>query len=144
LNLSDAELIARLTQTEDSFVERKSQADKTGWLKTAVAFANSTPIGLPAVLFIGVDNDGSIEGNVNAERAMQTFSDYVGSHAWPPIFTLPRSLIHDGRTCVAVIIPGSPERPHFAGRSCQARDADKGRFHAAICANGRVAEQQML
>jgi predicted HTH transcriptional regulator len=75
LHLTDAELIARLTMTEDSFVERKSQTDRAGWLKTVVAFANSTPIGLPAVLFIGVSDDGVVSANVDVEKTMQAFSD---------------------------------------------------------------------
>jgi hypothetical protein len=42
--LSDIDLAARLTDTEDHFTERKSKSDKGGWLRTTVAFANSTPI----------------------------------------------------------------------------------------------------
>jgi hypothetical protein len=137
LHLTDAELIARLTQTEDSFVERKSQSDKSGWLRTTVAFANSTPIGLPSVLFIGVSNDGQISANVDVEKTLQAFSDHIGAHAWPPIYALARELTHAGRSCVAAIVPGSVERPHFAGRAyvregTQTKDASMDQFERLI------------
>jgi hypothetical protein len=130
--------------TEDSFIERKSQTDKSGWLKTVVAFANSTPIGLPAVLFIGVSDDGVISASVDVERTMQAFSDYVAAHAWPPIFTLPRALTSQGNSCVAVIVPGSAERPHFAGRSfvrvgTQTKEASDEQFAALVASRSSKA-----
>lgn len=42
--LSDADLLSRLTAFEDSFVERKTIGDHKDWVKTAVAFANTAPI----------------------------------------------------------------------------------------------------
>jgi hypothetical protein len=50
IDLSDADL-SRLTTFEDAFVERKSPGETRDLLKTAVAFANSTPVGYPAILF---------------------------------------------------------------------------------------------
>jgi hypothetical protein len=146
LHLADAELVARLTQTEDSFVERKSQTDKSGWLRTTVAFANSTPIGLPSVLFIGVNDDGEISANVDVEKTLQAFSDHIGAHAWPPIYTVPRELTHVGRSCVAVIIPGSAERPHFAGRAyvregTQTKDASAVQFAELIASHNSKARE---
>jgi len=146
LNLTDAELIARLTQTEDSFVERKSKSDKGGWLKTVVAFANSVPVGLPAVLFIGVNDDGQIAESVDTEKAMQIFSDFIGEHAWPPVYSLARDLTHHGRSCIAVIVPGSPERPHFAGKAfvragTQTKEASDAQYTELIASrNSKVSE----
>jgi hypothetical protein len=114
---TDADLIAKLTAVEDQFVERKSKGDKGEWLQTTVAFANSTPIGYPAVLFIGVDNEGVIAENLKVEDLMKSFADHVSAKAWPPIYTAPHILTHDGKSCIAVIIPGSESRPHFAGKS---------------------------
>jgi hypothetical protein len=144
LHLTDAELVARLTQTEDSFVERKSQSDKSGWLRTTVAFANSTPVGLPSVLFIGASDDGQISANVDVEKTLQAFSDHIGAHAWPPIFTTARELTHAGRSCVAVIVPGSAERPHFAGRAyvregTQTKDASAAQFTTLIASRNSKA-----
>ena len=42
IDLSDQEILSRLTNFEDAFVERKSTGDMQDLLKTAVAFANST------------------------------------------------------------------------------------------------------
>ena len=114
---SDDDLIAKLTSVEDQFVERKSKSDKGGWLRTTVAFANSTPIGETAVLFIGVDNDGVITDNANVEDTMKSYSDTISNSVWPLIYTAPRVVTLDGKSCIAVIIPGSAERPHFAGKS---------------------------
>lgn len=66
--LSDQDLLARLNQFEDQFVERKTANDKSDWLKTVVAFANSAPVGYPAILFIGVRDNGTLEGDVNLDR----------------------------------------------------------------------------
>ena len=47
VSLSDADLLARLKNFKDHFVERKTSGDKRDWLKTVVAFANSAPNGYP-------------------------------------------------------------------------------------------------
>jgi predicted HTH transcriptional regulator len=54
MEISDHDLVLRLRSFEDAFVERKTSADSKDWLKTIVAFANTAPVGYPAVLFIGV------------------------------------------------------------------------------------------
>ena len=50
VNLNDADLLAVMKNFEDHLVERKTVKDHKDWKKTAVAFANSVPVGLPAVL----------------------------------------------------------------------------------------------
>lgn len=118
--LSDADLMAMRTDTENTFVERKPTRDKGGWLLTAVAFANSVPMDYPAVLFIGVNNDGTIE-NVNKDHDWEKFQMTVSkevSRAYPPIYCAYKLLSDDGEhKFLAAIIPGSPQRPHFAGKS---------------------------
>src|SRR5216683_2393750 len=52
-------LVLRLKSQEHDFVERKPRNQKGDWLQAAVAFANSAPIGWPAVLFVGVDDAGT-------------------------------------------------------------------------------------
>jgi predicted HTH transcriptional regulator len=76
IELKDEGLLLRLRNFEDNFVERKTSADSKDWLKTVVAFANSTPVGYPAVLFIGVKDDGTPEERtVNLDlRADAVFS----------------------------------------------------------------------
>jgi len=134
---SDADLIAKLTAVEDQFVERKSKNDAGGWLRTVVAFANSTPLGYPAVLFIGVSNAGEIFDGTNVENVMKSFADIITNGAYPPIYTAPHVLTYGGRSCIAVIIPGSVNRPHFAGRSyvrkgTQTEDASEVQFQELV------------
>jgi schlafen family protein len=132
---SSKELLARLRDTEDHLVERKSTGDKD-WLPAAVAFANSVPIGYPAILFIGVKDDGTIEGKANFETLQQTFNRELNK-AFPPIFYVPRVVQDEGKECLAVIIPGSSERPHFAGPSyvrvgAETRQASEQQFNVLI------------
>ena len=61
IEITDADLLLRLTNYEVHFVERKTSGDSKDLLKTVVGFANSAPIGYPAVLYIGVKDGGAIE-----------------------------------------------------------------------------------
>lgn len=116
VELSDADILGRLTTFEDAFVERKSTNDAGDVLKTAVAFANSTPIGYPAILFYGVTDKGEPEGKASLERLQRTISDKLAD-AYPTIYYLTKVFEKDGKQFLAVIIPGSETRPHFAGQS---------------------------
>lgn len=147
LMFSDIDLSARLADTEDHFTERKSKSDKGGWLRTTVAFANSTPIGYPAVLFIGVTDDGTITDNGSIEDLMKSFSSYVAEHCWPPIYTMPRVFTRSGKSCIAVIIPGSEARPHFAGNAyvrsgTQSLKASEEQYNLLIA--GRNSKTRLL
>jgi hypothetical protein len=115
---SNADLLARLRSGEDQFVERKTFKDQDGWLRTAVAFANSAPIGWPAILFVGVTDKGVVEpGAPNLEELQKKITSQI-SRAYPPIFTFPMRVTDDqGFQCLAVLIPGSENRPHFSGKS---------------------------
>ena len=113
--LSDKDILSRLKNFEDHFVERKRSSDnKREWLQAAVAFANSAPVGYPAVLFIGVKNDGSIEGTANLDSLQRSFSEIM-QEAYPPIYYLTRILAQEEKQFLAVIVPGSADRPCFAG-----------------------------
>jgi len=124
IELSDEDLLLRRRNFEDAFVERKVSSDSKDWLKTAVAFANSTPVGYPAVLYIGVKHDGTPEDKaVNLDSLQKTFSEKV-SIAYPPIFYFCKVLVVDAKQILAVIIPGSEQRPHFAGKSYVRRGSE--------------------
>lgn len=116
--LSDAELLIKLKATEDPFVERKTKNDIKDVLKTIVAFANSTPIGQPAVLFIGATDAGHVESSLNFDKAQKEVNKALGL-IYPDVFTRQRVFRDSvsGQECLAVLVPGSPERPHFAGPS---------------------------
>lgn len=144
--LKDEELLLRLRNTEDAFVERKIFSDSSDWLKTTVAFANSTPIGYPAVLFIGVKNDGTPEGkDENVESIMRSFGQRV-SKAYPEIYYFPRTLAVEGKEVLAIVIPGSEARPHFSGPSyvrvgSESRKASEGQFNRLLTSRNSKARE---
>jgi len=115
--LTEESLILRLRSTEHDFVERKPRGDKSGWLQTAVAFANSAPIGWPAILFVGVDDDGNPQqGTDKLEDLMKSVSDTL-DRAYPAIYRQVVPVHVGDLACLAVVVPGSESRPHFAGQS---------------------------
>ena len=61
MDVSERELLTRMRNFEDQFVGRKTSSDGKDWVKTIVAFDNSTPIDSFSLLFIGVRNSGEIE-----------------------------------------------------------------------------------
>jgi len=119
LQLSDEDLLSKTTDTENNFVERKTASNTQEWLEAVVAFANSCPIGYPGVLYIGVADGGQVERRnplTNFETLQKTLSKKLDS-AWPPIYYLAKILKKDDLEFLAVLVPGSPLRPHFAGHS---------------------------
>lgn len=136
LELSDSDLLLRLKNFEDHFVERKTSGDSKDWLKTVVGFANSAPIGYPAVLYIGVRDAGEIEDNLNLDSLQKTLGKKL-AHAYPPIYYLNKVLKEGGKQFLAVIVPGSAERPHFAGpaymrRGSETVDASESEFQSLV------------
>lgn len=134
--LSEENLILKLRSAEHDFVERKPIGQKGDWLQTAVAFANSTPIGWPAVLFIGVDDSGKPQRQGKLEDLEKQINGIL-EHAYPPIYRHIVPLHLPEGDCLAVIIPGSPSRPHFAGRSyvrlgAETREASEQAFGRLI------------
>ena len=117
VDLSEADLLARMKNFEDHLVERKTVRDDKDWKKTAVAFANSVPVGLPAVLYIGVRDNGEIEApQPNLDEAQKRFNTQM-TRVYPRIAYVPKIISDGGRQALAVIVPGSDLRPHFAGLS---------------------------
>ena len=84
-SLSEEALILRLRSTEHDFVERKPLRQKGDWLQVAVSFANSAPIGWPAALYVGVDDDGKPQ---IGRRAKQSYR-YMESGRFPPRWSSP-------------------------------------------------------
>jgi len=122
--LSERNLKIKLQGAEHDFVERKSKTSRGDWIQAAVAFANSAPIGWPAVLFVGVSDDGvpelvekssgpSLEAQL--ESLQKSISDTL-DQTYPPFYRFCIPLRLEAGGCVAVVIPGSDQRPHFAGR----------------------------
>jgi Schlafen, AlbA_2 len=138
-SITDEELLSRLGNTEDSFVERKRFSDDRQWTRTAVAFANSCPIGYPGILFIGVYDTGLLEtpkSPINLDSLQKTLAERLAD-AWPPLYFLPKVRRKDGQEFLGVLVPGSPQRPHFAGHSyirvgCETRKASESQFDNLI------------
>jgi predicted HTH transcriptional regulator len=111
---TDEELISLLRAGEDDFTERKSLGD---WHKdihkTLIAFANTRAVGLPSMLFIGVKNNGVLEGlgEKDVDSIQQRINDYR-RQILPPVQTFCRIIHPEGKRVLAVIVPGSANRPH--------------------------------
>ncbi len=124
VELNEPELLARMRNFEDHLVERKTIKDERDWKKSAVAFANSVPIGLPAVLYIGVWDNGEIETpQQNLDDVEKKFNRQM-EKVYPRIAYVPKIVTDNGRQALAVIIPGSDLRPHFAGLSYVRRGSE--------------------
>ena len=96
MNLSDADLLARMHNFEDHLVERKVAKDDQDWKKTTVAFANSVPVGLPAVLYIGVRNNGEIESpQVNLDEIHKRFNQRM-QRVYPRIAYVQKIITENG------------------------------------------------
>lgn len=117
-----AELKRRLAATENQWVERKAKAnDEKEVRKTLVAFANSVRDGEWAVLFIGALDNGKHPGVPNPDQVQQRAYDLAEKHCYPPVLIRPVDFTAtvDGSTItiVAIEVPPSANRPHFAGPS---------------------------
>lgn len=145
-NLNDADLLARLKNFEDHFVERKTSGDKKrDWVKTSVAFANSAPGGYPCVLYLGVKDSGEIETpQVNLDSLQKTFNQEM-KNVYPPVPYLTKIVNDGGRQALAVIELGSDIRPHFSGpayvrKGSENWDASEKQYEELIAQrNGKTA-----
>lgn len=109
-------LIDRLKNLEDNFIERKPEGvNKRDMRKTIVAFANSVSEGRVGILFIGVGNNGEIQGVTGTDSIQKTVNDICKSDCYPPINIVSEVLDVGGKYIVAVKVPASNKRPHFSG-----------------------------
>lgn len=82
-----------------------------------MAFANSAPIAYPCVLYIGVRDSGVIEDKqLNLDSVQKTLNRML-QDACPRVAYLPKIITDGQKQALAVIVPGSILRPHFAGPS---------------------------
>ena len=145
-SLTEASLIARLRSTEHDFVERKPLKQNGEWLQAAVAFANSAPVGWPSVLFIGVDDKGNPQAPPDKLESLLTSISDTLDKAYPPIYRHVVPLVMGDLACAAVIVLGSPDRPHFAGRAYvrsanMTKDASEQQFDALVADRLSVARE---
>jgi len=145
LELTERDILSRLTNTEDSTVERKTANDYRDCLETAVAFSNTLPLDDPGIIFVGVRNDGTVEDN-NLDSLQKKISEQI-SKVYPPIYPQMKAMKDgNGKEFLAVIVRGSAERPHFSGPSyvrdgMQTKEASEQQFDRLIAErNSKVRE----
>ena len=110
------ELFARLGTAEDNLVERKPEGvNRSELRRTVVAFANSTPENQVAVLFLGLHDKGMIIGVENPDALQKTIGEVCGNDIYPPVEFFSRAMQVDGKTVLAICVPSSRRKPHFAG-----------------------------
>lgn len=113
---SAEELLSRLADAEDSFVERKHAGAKSDELRrTIVAFANSVPDERSGVLFIGVRDDGEVQGVDGTDSLQKTIGSICSRECYPPVRYQCEVIRQGDKDVLAVVIPSSSTRPHFSG-----------------------------
>lgn len=114
--MTPEELRRRIGDHEDNFIERKPQGANGAELRRAiVAFANSVPEGRDAILFIGVHDNGTVRGCTAPDSVQKTVRKICDQDCYPPIRFTSEVITTDDGPIVAVIVPASDNRPHFAG-----------------------------
>ncbi len=110
------ELLSRLYNHEDGFVERKPENCNDRELrKEFVAFANSVPEGSYGVIFLGVADSGEPLGVQNPDERQKRLRRVAENDCYPPIPIQMYVLENDGHYFIAVVIEHSVNKPHFAG-----------------------------
>ena len=109
-------LLNRIQIVEDNLTERKLEGSKPEELRrTLVAFANSVPEGQTAVLFLGVNNDGTVVGISNPDGLQKKIREIAERQCYPKIVYSGEAGQIEGRIFLAVEVPASSNKPHFAG-----------------------------
>jgi ATP-dependent DNA helicase RecG len=121
--LSDDELSALLSATESDRSERKGAwaGDVPDKARQAVcAFANDLPNhGLPGVLFIGANDDGSSASIEVTDRLLQTMADMKtdGKIIPPPTLTVEQRVLNGAAMGVVTVWPADAPPVRFDGRT---------------------------
>ena len=116
MSMEPKDLLDRLAANEDNLVERKPEgANRSELRRTLVAFANSTPEGQVALLFLGVHDEGRIIGVKNTDALQKTVGDVCNADCYPPIDFFARALEVGGKVILAIGVSYSKRKPHFAG-----------------------------
>lgn len=123
--LTDDELRRRIDGGEDELTEFKANVPNGAELRqTLVAFANSVPAGQVGTCFIGVNDDGEAVGVDDTDGRQRTIRRIAQNDCYPPIDVSCRTLDVDGNGVLAVEVPHSTTRPHFAGAAYVRRGSE--------------------
>jgi hypothetical protein len=111
--LTREELLARLRAGEDTLTELKASPQESVVRRALVAFANSATPERSGVLFLGASADGTPVGLTNPTSVGEKVATWAGE-CYPRVAFECVTLPADGGEVLAVIVPASAERPHFA------------------------------
>lgn len=144
--LTREDIQQRLKSSEDNFVERKKDLKREPFCKTAVAFANSVPENEYAILFIGINDEGHIEGVNDADKIQKNAQKYAEDSCYPSIDCKALVLNENGKDLVAILFGYSKNRPHFAGnayirKGSQSFKASKEVFEELIASQNDVTHR---
>jgi len=132
--LTHSEILHRLTLPEHPLVERKSKGVKPHEIRqSACAFANFLAPEEEAIIFIGVRNDGQIQGlsDSEADSRQMDVREACERECYPSIkFRI--VLLHQQQNVLAVVIPASDNRPHFSGPAYVRRGSESVAASAEI------------
>lgn len=111
-----AELLQRLADEEDNFVERKpAGVNRAEIRRTATAFANQLEADETGVLFIGIANNGDVVGVEDTDALQKRIRMACHQECYPSIEYTATVVPHDGKNILAVVVPASTTKPHFSG-----------------------------
>jgi len=140
-----ARVWGRMKNPEDGLTERKPEgAGSSDFKETIVAFSNSVPEGALGVLFVGVANSGEVLGCGGVESLEKSIARICENDCYPPItIRFECRAMDEGKPVLAVIVPHSTRRPHFAGHAFQRvgsqnRKADEPLYAEFIAARSTV------
>jgi hypothetical protein len=140
---TDEQLLAKIGEREDNFVERKSNAQRAEIRQTLSAFANSLPETREGIIFIGIADNGNVVGVDNTEGAQRTVGE-AAADCYPTVAYTARVIRPEGRNVVAITVPHSRERPHFSGAAfvrvgSQSRNASAEQYNDLISSRNEIA-----
>ncbi len=106
----------RLTHSEDHYTERKpDNVNRRQIRKTLVAFANSVPDDRTGVLFIGITDNGAVQGVSSPDSTLKTVGEVADQECYPAVEIRASAFKVHGKTVVAVEVLPSKKKPHFSG-----------------------------
>lgn len=109
-------LLQRLRNPEDNLTERKPAGVNAAEIRrTLVAFANSVIGSEEAILFIGVSDEGGIQGVPSPDKLQKTVREQCEKICHPSIVVRIEVLAVEGKQVLVVAVPESLSRPHFSG-----------------------------